>query len=322
MSNANPSRIGSINGGVDKKALFLKVFSGEVLAAFAEKNVMADKVQVRNITSGKSAQFPLTGKTTATYHVPGTEILGKAIAHAERIINIDDLLISDAFIANIDEAMNHYEVRSIYSTEIGYALANTHDRHLLQLAVLASRDAGGVVTGEPGGGFYQNANVGTTAAELIKGAFAAAQAFDEKDVPEHDRYLILKPAQYNILAQDSNLLSRDYNTANGDYSKNVVLEVAGLKIIKSNHVPSTVISNGSVLAGTNNTYAGDFTTTVGVAIQKSALGTVKLLDLASESEYDIRRQGTLMVSKFAMGHGILRPACAFELRRATPPAFP
>ena len=59
MSNANPSRIGSINGGVDKKALFLKVFSGEVLAAFAEKNVMADKVQVRNITSGKSAQFPL-----------------------------------------------------------------------------------------------------------------------------------------------------------------------------------------------------------------------------------------------------------------------
>jgi len=48
-------------------------------------------------------------------------------------------------------------------------------------------------------------------------------------------------------------------------------------------------------------------------MQKEAVGTVKLLDLAMESEYDIRRQGTLMVAKYAMGHGILRPECAIEL---------
>jgi hypothetical protein len=55
MSNATPSRLGAINGGSDKDALFLKVFAGEVLTAFAEKNVMMDKHMVRTISNGKSA---------------------------------------------------------------------------------------------------------------------------------------------------------------------------------------------------------------------------------------------------------------------------
>jgi len=46
------------------------------------------------------------------------------------------------------------------------------------------------------------------------------------------------------------------------------------------------------------------------------MGTVKLLDLSSEMEYDMRRQGTLMISKMAVGHGVLRPECLYEIRAA------
>jgi hypothetical protein len=46
---------------------------------------------------------------------------------------------------------------------------------------------------------------------------------------------------------------------------------------------------------------------------KDAVATVKLMDLSVESEYQINRQGTLMVSKYAMGHNVLRPACAVAL---------
>jgi hypothetical protein len=56
MSNATPSRFGAINAGADKDALFLKVFSGEVLTAFEQKTAVLDKHQVRTISSGKSAQ--------------------------------------------------------------------------------------------------------------------------------------------------------------------------------------------------------------------------------------------------------------------------
>ena len=54
-----------------------------------------------------------------------------------------------------------------------------------------------------------------------------------------------------------------------------------------------------------------------IAGTKEAIGTVKLLDLATESDYQIERQGSLFVAKYAMGHGVLRPECAVEV---TPPA--
>ena len=72
----------------------------------------------------------------------------------------------------------------------------------------------------------------------------------------------------------------------------------------------------SAETGANNTYNGDFSNTVAVTFQKSAIGTVKLRDLAVESEYKIERQANAMVAKYAMGHGILRPEGAVEI--ATP----
>ncbi|MGL5936330.1 MAG: hypothetical protein ACRCZI_11995, partial [Cetobacterium sp.] len=128
MANALVSRPGQVNVAGDPLALFLKVWSGEVLVAFEEANIMFNGVDnapmhlVRTIESGKTASFPATWKADARYHVPGEEINGQAIKHNERLINIDSLLIADAFIANIDEAMNHYDYRSIYTTELGRAL--------------------------------------------------------------------------------------------------------------------------------------------------------------------------------------------------------
>jgi hypothetical protein len=40
------------------------------------------------------------------------------------------------------------------------------------------------------------------------------------------------------------------------------------------------------------------------------------MDLATEMEYDIRRQGTLMVAKYAMGHAPLNPICSIEIKTA------
>ena len=37
-----------------------------------------------------------------------------------------------------------------------------------------------------------------------------------------------------------------------------------------------------------------------------------------EQAYDIRRQGTLMVGKYLVGHGPLRPEAGWELRTGAP----
>jgi len=56
MANANVSFLGQINQAGDELALFLKVFSGEVLTAFDIATVFIDKHRVRTISHGKSAQ--------------------------------------------------------------------------------------------------------------------------------------------------------------------------------------------------------------------------------------------------------------------------
>jgi len=316
MSNAIPSRVGQSNVSGDALALFLKVFAGEVMAAFEEMNMALPMFVQRNISSGKSAQFPVTWKATAAYHTPGNEIMGQQIKHAEKVINIDGLLLSDAFIASIDEAMNHYEVRSIYTKEMGYALANQADKNVLQLAVLAAR-ASATITGGSGGTALTQAGYDTTADTLAQGVYDAAQTLDEKFVPDFgDRTAFMRPKHYNLLVQSTKSINRDWNEpggSNGAFSTGKVMRVANVVIKKTMHLPNSVIS---ALPGANNTYEGDFSNVCAVIVHKMAVGTVKLLDMALENQYDIRRQGTLFVAKYAMGHGILRPECAVELKKA------
>ena len=316
MSNATVSFLGKANNTGDDNALFLKVFSGEVLAAFQRRNQMLDMTMVRTISQGKSAQFPAIGKTTAAYHTAGNEITGSVIKKNERVITIDDLLISDSFIAQIDEAKNHYDVRSIYSTEMGNALARTVDQHLLQLAILAAQ-ATTTVNGENGGAVITDADAKTNAASLITSIFDAVQTLDEKDVPEDDRFCIVPPSTYYNIVENDKILNRDFGGTNGVYADGKVLKVAGVNIVKSNTaVDAFTDQSAASSTGENNTYNGDFSNTAAVVFHKSAIGTVKLMDLAMESEYDIRRQGTLMVAKMALGHGILRPEAAVEIQTA------
>ena len=252
-TNATVSFLGQQNASGATDALFLKKFAGEVLVAFEEKNIMKALHTVRTIQNGKSATFPVTGKATASYHTPGDNIADSAegylntIKHNERVINIDDLLISPVFISNIDEAKNHYDVRSIYSTELGNALANTFDANIIRTIIGASRAAALIdSTSTPAGGSKTVAsatsNTALTANELVDVLFDAAQKLDENDVPEDNRHCILGPVEYYRLIADSadnrlTQLSQDYNAPNGSIAKGNIVEVAGIRIHKTNHIP-------------------------------------------------------------------------------------
>ena len=315
MTAATPSRIGQINETGDTRALFLKVFSGEVLTTFNAMTVMKDKVRSRTISSGKSAQFPTIGKTVAAYHTPGAELVGDTIKHDEKVITIDDLLVSSTFVSRIDEAMSHFEVRSEYSKQMGQALAQTYDRNLLSMAVKAARDPSGLGLGAADFGNAVSTNIGAspTVQDIVDAIYAAAQALDEKNVPESDRFCFVSPATYWDLVTNDKLINRDFGGANGVYSDGKVWNVAGIQIVKTNNL-AVDHTTDTVDYGTK--YQVDASTTAAVIMHPSAMGTVKLMDLSSEMEWDIRRQGTLMVSKMAVGHGILRPECIYELNKS------
>lgn len=311
MANAVPNRSGQIQGAGDDRALFLKQYAGEVLASFVENYKLDGRITVRNISHGKSSSFPTIGTIGSSYHVAGTEILGSKVDHNEVIINLDPMLISDVFIANIDEAMNHYDVRSEYTRLQGLELAKQRQLNELRCAVLAARHSTGPVTGQPGGAILHNTAMATDASVLAEALKSARQTFDEKDVPEEDVCAVLKPAPWYLLTSNKDLVDRDYNPTEGaSLSQAVIQSVARIPLVKSNHVPSADDTSNSNI---QSKYRADYSGTVAAVFHKSAVGTLKLLDLALEDAYDARRQGTLMLAKFALGHGALRYGSAIEL---------
>ena len=342
MANGDfsPTRSGLIQGGSDNDALFLKVFSGEILTSFSETNVMKDLHMMRTISSGKSAQFPVSGIATAKYHTVGENIVESAsgymsnIGMNEKIITIDDVLVSSTFIANIDELKQHYDVRSIYAAELGKALAKRFDIATMKTLYAASQDSANL-SNTPAGTSITGATT-NTAAGIIDALYAVAETLDKNDAPDEGRFAILAPATYyKLLTSDNVAINKDTGTG-GNVNAGTVASVAGITLVKSNHlvdiaalgdVKTTATGDGSTnndVFGSNGVgYNGDFSAlTTGsaetleygiLAGTKEAIGTVKLLDLATESEYQIERQGTLFVAKYAMGHGVLRPECAIEL---------
>ena len=325
MANASPVSQGLVNASGTEDALFLKVFAGEVLTSFDRASVTQGAEMVRSISSGKSATFPVMGRVSADYHVAGAEITGSDVNHNEKVITINDLLLSSVFLSNIEEAKNHWDVRSAYSTEIGRALAFQKDKHILQTIGQAAQASANVDDSGYGAGTVltntgiASATASTAANAMIDSLFDAAKQLDANYVPKEGRKAFIKLEEYYKLANGTNVTNVDFS-GQGSIAEGRVVKVAGIELIPTPHFVNTAITTADPDSGKSATIANpqavDLSNYVCLVSHPSAAGTVKLMDLAVESEYDIRRQGTLMVAKYAMGHGVLRPEAAVGIKEA------
>ena len=258
QSSSNPTnqtflgRIGnaSTQNATNNRDLYLKLFSGEMFTGFQRETIARDLVMKRTLTNGKSLQFIYTGRTSAEYHTPGNSILGNTDGTppvAEKTITVDDLLISSAFVYELDETLAHYELRGEISKKIGYALAQKYYRLIFRAIAKGARQASPISkTGfiEPGGtqirvGAGSNADDALDDTELVKAFYEAAAALDEKGVSDDGRVAVLNPRQYYELikgAGSNGLINRDVQ-GTALQSGNGVIEIAGIQIYKSMNVP-------------------------------------------------------------------------------------
>ena len=246
----NLTRPGQSNSTGDSRALYLKLFSGEMFKGFQQNAIARDLVMKRTLKNGKSLQFIYTGRTTAEYHTPGNAILGNtdgAPPVAEKTITIDDLLISSAFLYDLDETLAHYDLRSEVSRKIGYALAEKYDRLIFRAIARGARQASPITKSnfvEPGGtqirvGATTNESDAFSSSALVAAFYDAAAAMDEKGISQDGRVGVLNPRQYYELIQavgSNGLVNRDSQgtTLQGG---NGIIEIAGIKIFKSMNIP-------------------------------------------------------------------------------------
>ena len=336
MANATQSVIGALNKAVSntagsqaydtKYATYLKLFSGELFKAYESATIARDTVQRRTLKNGKSLQFIFTGRMQAAYHTPGEPILGSGDPPvAEKTIQCDDLLISSAFVYDLDETLAHYSLRSEISSKIGHALAEAYDKKVFRTIAKAAREAHPITASpgpEPGG---TQIELGVTkeynAQALVDAFFEAAAVLDEKNLPKTGRTAILNPRQYYALVSQvsSNILNRDYGNSQGNLNSGEgLVEIAGIQIKRSNNLPF-LAGNVQGQSGENNDYSGDFSTHCGLIYQRDVAGIVEAVGpqvQVTSGDVSVLYQGDVMVGRLAMGAGTLNPAGAIELTSA------
>lgn len=369
------SRPGQNLGAGDENAKFLQKFTGEVLAEFEETNLLMGLTRVKTISWGKSALFAALGKATATRHVAGEDVIDDPSARGylsnikstDREIFVDDPLTSSVLVADIDQLKQHWEARREYTEQLGRALAFQADKDILATIITAAhcrttidgtqpwgranatragdgRLYGGVagvgdVYSNGFGGSPGDASDAGAGANVVKFAFAAAETLDRNRVPMDERYLVLRPKQYYLLAQVTDVVSSDFTSgANGGLDSGRVMNVAGFRVVKSANfkTTNTTLTTASGLGVKNDLFdevsnPGDIPSGAalmyldgagydmnmnsigGIAFHRSCVGTVKLADVGIETSRETRNRADLVVADYAMGHNVLRPeaACAW-----------
>lgn len=302
---------GQVNNAGDRLAIFLKVFSGEVLAAFKRVSKTTGRHQVRTIASGKSAQFPVMGRTAGKYLAAGSSLDDQrsAIPHNEKNIVIDGLLTADVLITDIDDAMNHYDVRGEYSNQLGEALAIAADGAVLAEAAglsaatetLPGLGAGGIVKlGTATSVTVANEAIGK---EILTALAEARMRLTKNYVPDADRYFFCTPIAYSCLLAALMPNSANYQAVI-NISTGSLMPVHGFEIIEVPHFES---------GGADSKHAfpsGLVGKVAGIAMHRSAVGTVQLKSLGLERARRAEYQADQIIAKYAMGHGGLRPEAA------------
>ena len=299
----------------------MKVFSGEVLTAFARNTVMMSRHQVRTISHGKSASFAVMGRTRAKYLAPGDSLddQRKKFEHNEKVIAIDGLLTADCLITDIDDAMNHYDVRVEYSRQLGEALAQSADCAVInELANMAAKDAAEAKENIPDNGegadfvkgtgkafeFVTGLDISQSAGygnKILEGLLAARAQMTKNYVPMGDRYCLLTPEGYSAVIKALMPDAANYQ-ALFDPNTGKLQTICGFEVIEVPHLLNDGVDGKHTL---NEKYAT--AKLQGIVFHRSAVGTVKLKDLSMERARRAEYQADQIIAKYAMGHGGLRP---------------
>lgn len=317
----------------DKLANFLKIFGGEVITAFARTSVTTNRHMIRSISSGKSAQFPVLGRTKAAYLQPGESLDDKRkdIKHTEKVINIDGLLTADVLIYDIEDAMNHYDVRAEYTAQIGESLAMAADGAVLAELVglvnlpdasnenIAGLGAAKLLTSLKTKADLEAAGAVELGKEIIALLTKARAALTKDYVPASDRTFYTTPDNYSAI-----LAALMPNAANYaaliDPEKGSIRNVMGFEVVEVPHLTAGGAGDNREDSPTNQKHAFPATggkvnmeNVIGLFQHRSAVGTVKLKDLALERARRPEFQADQIIAKYAMGHGQLRPEAAGAL---------
>lgn len=274
-------------------------------------------------------------------------MLGQNTRQTEIEITLDAILTSHFAIYDLDQAMTHFEVRSVYSNAAGQALAEVYDRNVMRQVIIAARQAPPIVAAPvpfPAGLVINNANLAAAGIQMdplqtlagagharamgIIAAYRRARLhLRQNNVPDSmPVYGVLSPEDFDLLKyvrfSDGAALfigemvfqKLDIAATNvgltGMANVSEMLTIEGIRVFPSNLIPR---QDDSAEDSVWPKYRADFSNTIGVVWAPMGIGTLELLGLSMEMARDPRRMETFVNASMAVGHGMLRQELNIEI---------
>lgn len=224
-----------------------------------------------------SQTYPIHGKRNwapTRRTAPGTTVTGKAFNQHKTTITLGDPEEATHFVGieerELDAIVPKSAARAV--KDQAQIFAEFADRRMHRVHVLAARAAsfanvhdGGIRINRVAASLAAAYPLSETgAANLMADIQATTKACDDRDYPKSGRVLELSPYLSQVAKQSPKAFNMDYQP--GAASPNSIIEgrfarFDGWEIYESNHIPSGVISTGTVNAAhtaDEADYAGDF----------------------------------------------------------------
>ena len=280
-----------------------------------------DKHIVKTISSGKSASFPVFGRTKAHYLKPGESLDDKreAMEHNEKIIAIDGLLTADALISDLYDEMAHFDSRQEYARQMAEALAISADGAIIaeiaKLAKETKENATGLGAGTIIAKTVSAGKKGITAEyglAIIDALLELKAKFSTNYVPLEDRIAYMKPEAVAAVIASKDAINRDYGAVASIVDGQLDM-LCGFQVVEVPHLTAGGANKAGMIGTTpsGHDFPADLKDNVAfVACHRTAVGTLKLKDLSFETARRAEYQADQLIVKYAMGHGGLRPEAA------------
>jgi len=275
----------------------LKLYTGEVIKSFREKNIGLGLIKSREISGGKTAQFIVTGKADESdiqTHSRGEEVVSNILDNDEVTITVTSRYVHSHFLDSLDEKLAQYEVRGELAYQSGEVLATKIDKDIFKLvgndvAAMTPLPGQEAATTIVATGYAAATTAQDKGDIIVEALFTGKSELNKKNVTGEPS-VIVDPADYYNIVQSTRGVNADYTTNNGGIDTGKVRQIAGFSIGWTNHLDKE--TNTKLIA---------------LMFTKDVAGVVKAMDIQSEANYDFRRLGWQLTSFYALGMGALNP---------------
>ena len=325
LSNSG-HRLGNDTGTVNP--LHIEQYGGAVESQFVKSSMMREYFKLKRIVGTDTVTNDRIGKTSLQAVVPGTRPSSAAPTFDNISVKVDTVVLARSNVALLHDFQAHYDVRAEIGTDHGKEIGKFFDEAFLIQGIKAARIVVGTGAGEtPAPEGFQSGNVVTLAAagdendpdKLQRAIEDACASIEKKDVDIEDAVLFVPVDQYYTLLRNDKLISGDYSRGNGDYAKGMVMRSNGVRIVKTNRIPSAAISGHFLSnAGNNNAYdvSAAEAKAVAVILMPKALLAGETIPLTSDVYYDKPELQWFIDSYLAFGVTPNRPEVAAIVDKA------